>query len=164
MLNEYPFTMKNLIVLLVLPVCSAAVLAQNGFSYQSIVRNADGVPQADMDVYLRFSILDGSIGGAILYRETQSLRSDRFGWISATVGTGVPVEGDFASISWQNSPKYLLVECADSPNGMYEEVASSLINNSIFIGPKGDKGDSRSQAQGTQIKMGIGRKNPKDLK
>lgn len=114
---------------------------QGGFTYQSIVRNSSGIPQVDIDVFLKFSILEGSPSGLLIYSETQTLRTDMFGWIGATVGNGTVVEGDFSMISWNDGAKYLRVECAENANGPYQEIASSAINNSIFNGPKGDKGD-----------------------
>lgn len=133
--------MKSTIFSILFLLLGCAAFSQGGFSYQSIVRNSSGVPQADINVFLKFSILDGSSSGTLLYSETQTLRTDMFGWIGATVGNGTVVEGDFSMISWNDGTKYLRVECAENANGPYQEIASSAINNSIFNGPKGDKGE-----------------------
>ena len=119
---------------------SAFSLYGQGFSYQSVVRNSSGAPQVNTQVFLRFSILDGSSSGASLYSETQSPNTDNLGWISLEVGKGVPVSGMMTGINW-NTPKFLMVECAESANGNYSEIGTSQLNNSLYVGPKGDKGE-----------------------
>ena len=108
-----------------------------GFNYQSIVRNSSGMPQANTTVFLRFIISEGSSSGTNLYIEKQQPTTDAYGWLNAEVGTGIPELGTIASVNWNNGPKYLTVECADSPNGPYNEIASSQINNRREVFMKG---------------------------
>jgi len=134
--------MKTILSFLFIILTSFCIHAQSGFSYQSIVRNSSGAPQADINVYLRFSVLESSASGQLLYVETQTARTDSYGWLNATVGTGTPITGLFGSINWASGSKYLRVECADGPNGTYNEIATSQINNSIFAGPAGPQGQA----------------------
>ncbi len=132
--------MKKLIYLILFQLFVVGVFAQGSFNYQSVVRNAAGNPQPNIDVYLRFTVLEGNPNGTSLYVETQTIRTDAFGWLSATVGTGTVVSGNFSSISWSGGAKYLRVECAESANGAYSAIGTSQINNSIFVGPQGPQG------------------------
>jgi len=132
--------MKKLIYLILFQLFVVGVFAQGSFNYQSVVRNAAGNPQPNIDVYLRFTVLEGNPNGTSLYVETQTIRTDAFGWLSATVGTGTVVSGNFSSISWSGVAKYLRVECAESANGAYSAIGTSQINNSIFVGPQGPQG------------------------
>lgn len=133
-----------------------------GFNYQSIVRNSSGMPQANTTVFLRFIISEGSSSGTNLYIEKQQPTTDAYGWLNAEVGNGIPELGTIASVNWNNGPKYLTVECADSPNGTYNEIASSQINNSAFAGPQGMKGDKGEPGiQGLQGPQGpVGPQGP----
>ena len=132
--------MKKLIYLILFQLFVVGIFAQGSFNYQSVVRNAAGTPQPNIDVYLRFTVLEGNPNGTSLYVETQTIRTDAFGWLSATVGTGTVVSGNFSSISWSSGAKYLRVECAESANGAYSAIGTSQINNSIFVGPQGPQG------------------------
>ena len=132
--------MKKLIYLILFQLFVVGIFAQGSFNYQSVVRNATGTPQPNIDVYLRFTVLEGNPNGTSLYVETQTIRTDAFGWLSATVGTGTVVSGNFSSISWSGVAKYLRVECAESANGAYSAIGTSQINNSIFVGPQGPQG------------------------
>jgi hypothetical protein len=137
--------MKSFLVILIFSFISTGVIAQAGFTYQSIVRNASGTPQVNIDVYLRFTIRDLSPTGTSLYSETQTIRTDQFGWLSATVGNGNPVSGNINTINWNSEAKFLSVDCAETANGNYQEIASSQINNSIFTGPQGPAGPQGPQ-------------------
>lgn len=112
-----------------------------GFTYQSIVRNDEGIPQAGITVHLRFDIHDATPDGTLLYSETQSPLTDPYGWFSAVVGNGTPLTGDISMINWNEGPKFLTVHCGEEEGGPFEEIGSSQINFSAFRGPQGLKGD-----------------------
>ena len=124
-----------------------------GFTYQSLVRNSSGDPQASLIVYLKFDILDGSPTGPLLYSETQEPITDAYGWFSVEVGTGTPVFGNIADVNWNDGPKYLKVECGESNGGPYAEITTSQINYSAFRGPQGPQGDQG--LQGPQGEQGL---------
>lgn len=147
--------MRSIILTLSFLFALIGSATSQGFNYQSIVRNSSGMPQANTTVFLRFIISEGSSSGTNLYIEKQQPTTDAYGWLNAEVGTGIPELGTIASVNWNNGPKYLTVECADSPNGPYNEIASSQINNSAFAGPQGMKGDKGEPGiQGPQGPVG----------
>lgn len=146
--------MKQLIFLFSFFLVNASSFAQ-GFTYQSVVRNSSGDPQASLVVYLKFDILDGSPTGTLLYSETQAPVTDAYGWFSVEVGTGTSVFGNIADVNWNDGPKYLKVECGESNGGPYAEITTSQINYSAFRGPQGDPGPQGPQGeQGLQGDQG----------
>lgn len=97
-------------------------LAQtDGISYQAVIidNNAQEIPGVDVsgnylsqgEVSLRFTIFDSE--GAYEYQEEQDTITDKFGMISLIIGQGettVFSQGEFNEISWDGTPKQLLVE------------------------------------------------------
>ena len=62
-------------------------------------------------ICLRFSIA-AYLGGTPEYQETITTRTDAFGMVNVTIGTGNPTPGSpsFSTISWGTGPKHLKVE------------------------------------------------------
>jgi hypothetical protein len=91
---------------------SFIVYAQSplGFSFQTIIRDAEGKVQKNQAVKLRFSILQGSESGSSVYTETHSKTTNEYGVINLTVGTGTPVSGSFGSIVWGSNIHFLKTE------------------------------------------------------
>ena len=52
--------MKKIIILLTVVCLMTELIAQNGFTYQSIVRNSNGTPAANTQVIMQFKILSGN--------------------------------------------------------------------------------------------------------
>jgi hypothetical protein len=143
--------MKNLILSSFMIIYGFAMQAQS-FNYQTIVRNISGTPQANKEVNLRFTVLETSTSG-VLYREIHNSTTDQYGWLSLSVGTGIPVTGTFATVDF-SVKRYLLVECSTDEGSTYGEIGiSELLAGGI--GPKGDKGDpGTAGAKGDQGETG----------
>jgi hypothetical protein len=97
-----------------------------GFSYQSIVRNAGGTALSNQTVSLLFAIRNGSANGPIAYYEKHTTSTNEFGLVNLVIGQGTPLQGDFPSISWGSGPKYLTVSIESSPN-VFDELGSSQL-------------------------------------
>jgi hypothetical protein len=112
--------MKNcyylLLALLIITLPGFAQTAPQKINYQTVVRNAAGAPIINQNVSLRFSILTGSVGGAVVYAETQAATTNTFGLVTVQIGGGTPVSGTFASIAWGTAGKFLKIE-ADITGG-----------------------------------------------
>ena len=88
--------------------------APEKFTYQSIVRSADGSLLISSDLGIKISILKNSDEGTPVYTETHSVKTNRNGLISLTIGNGV--SGDnISDIDWSSGSYYLKVEV--DPNG-----------------------------------------------
>ena len=79
-------------------------------NYQAVARNANGSIIPNQRIGLRFTIHDGTSGGAIIYRETNTDTTNQFGLFTAYVGGGSVVNGTFGGINWGSGSKYLQVE------------------------------------------------------
>jgi len=80
------------------------------FNYQAIARDNLGSAISNHAVALRFSIIDGSVSGSLLYSETFNIVTNQFGLFNANIGTGNLVSGAFSNINWAIGGKWLKVE------------------------------------------------------
>ncbi len=93
-------------------VTIGAVFSQvpSAFNYQAIVRNSSGEIIANQNVKLRISILEDSESGAVVYSETHSLSTNKFGLVTLSVGEGDPVAGTFNSTNWETGKHFIKTE------------------------------------------------------
>ena len=103
--------MKKLFTLSAFIFLAILVLAQSPqkLSYQAVVRNSQGKLVATAAVGIRFSILQGSSSGTVVYSETFNAVTNVNGLVSVDIGTGT-TSGDFASIDWAMGPYFLKTE------------------------------------------------------
>ena len=98
-----------------------------GMSYQAILRGQDNKPLAQKTVGMRFSILQGTADGTAVYVEKQKLTTTGLGLITAEVGAGEVVSGDFSSIDWSAGPYFLKTEVAPEGGGDYQLTGTTQI-------------------------------------
>lgn len=98
----------NLIALIVITTINAQ--APQGFNYQATVRNSSGALIINQNVNFKFSILQNSDTGPVVYSENQTTTTDDLGHANLVVGRGTPVTGTFSSINWANGTYYLGIE------------------------------------------------------
>lgn len=95
--------------------------APKGINYQAVARNAQGIIIPSQAINVRFSILDGTLTGTIIYQESHSTTTNIVGLFTLVIGKGTPTLGTFAAINWAApSEKYLKVEIAPNAGGTYE--------------------------------------------
>lgn len=80
------------------------------FSYQAVIRDAQSALVKNTDIGARFSLLQGSLNGEVVYIETQTLHSNSNGLITAEIGAGTIVSGIFDSIVWPDGPYFIKSE------------------------------------------------------
>ena len=98
---------KYLFILLgVVLTISSFSQAPNSFSYQAVIRNADGTVKADESVSVQIDILQGSIDGSSVYMETHNTTTNGTGLIALQIGRGTTSD-DIATIDWTNGPYFL---------------------------------------------------------
>ena len=79
-------------------LATTVAIAQNGFNYQAVIRDADGNLLASQDIALRITLSDGD---NVLYQETQIKPTNAYGVVSIVVGAGMPTMGmSFDRIDW----------------------------------------------------------------
>ncbi len=112
--NKYmKITVVCLVLLSALSITSAQV--PNGLNYQAIVRDNSGRPVGNKSVNFKFSIIKGSTGGVTIYAEEQRSVTNEFGLATLYIGYGLPLQGKFDLIEWEQGGFYLKTEL--DPNG-----------------------------------------------
>jgi hypothetical protein len=101
--------------------------APKGFSYQATVRNADGSLAVNKIVGVRVSILRGSVTGAVVYSETNTVKTNANGLFSLQVGAGTVKGGSFADIDWADGTYYMRSEISLNNNSVYDISATSQL-------------------------------------
>lgn len=120
--------MKKLLHSFIL-LLSLAAFAQvpQGISYQAIALNGSGTAVANANVGIRFSVLDNSATGTLLYSETQQKMTNGQGLFNLVIGQGTAVSGTFASINWKSNSKFLKVEMDANGGSNYVLTATTQL-------------------------------------
>jgi collagen type VII alpha len=90
--------------------------APQAINYQAVVRDANGNIIAGQSVKLGFLIHDGSAAGTVVYEETDTGETNKFGLFTIAIGRGTVVTGSFSAIDWATGLKYLEVDYYVSPS------------------------------------------------
>lgn len=109
---------KIYIYLLIIFLITEKAQAQSPqmFNYQAVVRNSAGTILANQHVSIQATILAGSPGGQILYKERHNVQTNAYGLANLKIGNGTVVSGTFGTINWQSGSKYLEISI-DINNG-----------------------------------------------
>lgn len=126
--------MKAILSLFVLCLISLFIDQKNlfaqtpqSFPYQAVARNSSGNLLTGQLISVRFSILDGSPGGAVVYQESQSVTTNPLGLFNVNIGQGTVLSGTFSSINWGSGSKYLKVELDPNGGAIYTMMGTSQL-------------------------------------
>jgi hypothetical protein len=111
----------------ILTISASLAQAPNKMSYQAVVRNASNALIANQQVGMRISIIQGSIFGASVYVETQTVSTNANGLASLEIGSGNPIFGSFSNISWENGPYYIKTEIDPSGGINYSIIGTTQL-------------------------------------
>ena len=114
---------STLMLIALLAIVSAGAMAQNSFSYQSVIRN-NGQVVSNQDVALLISILSGN---DICYQEVQKVKTNAYGNISISVGEGEPKTGSFAAIPWESMNVMMQIEVSTDGTENYVNLGQMQI-------------------------------------
>src|SRR5688500_8495002 len=99
-----------IIVIILCQLSNITAQVPQSMNYQAVARNAGGNIIANQNIGVRFTIRDGGISGAIVYRETNTATTNQFGLFTAAIGAGTAVNGTFTGINWATGTKFLQIE------------------------------------------------------
>jgi hypothetical protein len=86
-----------------LTICAYSQIPQ-GFSYQAVIRDANGEPIVNQNVTLRFSIQrQGFPDTFTAYIETHVTATNELGMVNLVVGAGASIYGSWNDIEWEQS-------------------------------------------------------------
>ncbi len=122
-------TIKTLFTFILVGLFSSFAFGQvpQAFKYQSVVRDASGVPLASTAISVRATIHNSSAAGIVAYQETFTVTTNTLGLINLEIGNGTPVTGTFASIAWGTGTKWMAIE-ADFGSGYVAMGSSQLLS------------------------------------
>ena len=96
-------------------------------SYQAVARDAQGMPLADTNLQVRFTLIADSPSGTAEYVETHSLTTNSMGLFTTAFGAGTPVSNTFGNINWSAGNKFLQVQI-DTGNGWIDMGTQQLLS------------------------------------
>lgn len=103
------------------------VCAQNGFQYQAVVRNIDGSVIANHNINIKFSMIQNSADGEIIYSETQQVKTSSDGLLNVEIGKGNVITGDFNQINWAKGLFFIKTEI-DKGDGFTNSGTQELLS------------------------------------
>lgn len=141
--------MKKLLTLILCLHLAVIALAQSnqGFSYQAVVRDAEGNPIASQSVGVKLTLVDAD-ETTTHYAETHSVTTSPQGVISLVVGEGAVVSGVFADVPWSGGEIHMKVEVDPTGGTAYSQLGTTKLNAvpyALFAadgnqGPQGEPG------------------------
>lgn len=101
--------MKRITTLLAIMLSAATLFAQapQKFSYQAVVRNAEGEIVSNQQIGIKISIIKSTTAGPSVYVETQTPTTNENGLVSFHIGDGTVVSGSVSSINWSNDSYFV---------------------------------------------------------
>ena len=146
--------MKNLLTFycLIISFCAFAQAPQ-GFTYQAVATDNNGLELVEQNVSVRVSILSESSTGVEQWIETHSTTTDGFGLFTITIGegtsTGNGAQSAFSDIDWGGSEHHLKIEMDVDGGSEYQLLGISQLmsvpyalyaESSGTAGPEGPEG------------------------
>ena len=104
-------------------------IAQSGFNYQSLIKDANGAVLTNTQISLKFSILYDSSSGTPVYVETHGLTTPANGVVNLVIGSGTATTGSFSNIDWSKASIYLKREVDIANSGTYTDFGTALLYN-----------------------------------
>ena len=139
-------------VLSILSFCAFAQAPQ-GFTYQAVATDNNGLELVEQNISVRVSILSESSTGVEQWIETHSTTTDGFGLFTITIGegtsTGNGVQSSFSDIDWGGSEHYLKIEMDVDGGSEYQLLGISQLMSVPYAlyaessgtpGPEGPEG------------------------
>ncbi|MCB9251275.1 MAG: hypothetical protein H6605_02310 [Flavobacteriales bacterium] len=101
--------------------------APEGFNYQAVVRDGTGKVINKGNVGVRFTIHQTTLVGSTVYQERQALITNEYGLISAVIGKGSALMGQFDNILWGMDKYFLQVEIDPAGGSNYTDMGASQL-------------------------------------
>ncbi|MBO4603272.1 MAG: SUMF1/EgtB/PvdO family nonheme iron enzyme [Salinivirgaceae bacterium] len=115
--------MKKLLSSFVILLAAFAVVAQNSFSYQSVIR-ADGKVLENKSISLRLSIM---LDDSICYQEQHAVTTNAYGNVNVSVGEGELLKGSFDAVPWESMRVMMRIEADVTGGADFTDLGSMQI-------------------------------------
>lgn len=119
--------MKQTVTTIFGVLISVMIFAQapQAFNYQGVARDLSGSPIPNQNIGLQIAILQGSINGNEVYKETHNPTTTDLGLFNLQIGTGTVVNGNFEAIDWGNDNHFLRIELDENGGSNYQVIGTS---------------------------------------
>jgi hypothetical protein len=107
---------------------SAFTQVPPAFNYQSVIRNSEGKLLPSQLVGTRFSILQNTPDGEIVYSEIQQAETNENGLLNLIIGFG-ETQDEFSEIDWNSGPYYIKVETDPAGGSNYTIESTALLTS-----------------------------------
>ncbi len=135
------------IVTLALLFSASDAIAQSAIpqrvSYQGVARGDDGLALPNTTVDIRFTILENSVLGSIVYVEEHQVTTNEFGLFTLFLGGGNPQLGRFDELDWHRALKFMRVEIDLSREGDFETIGTQPLVSVPYALAAGKPADLR---------------------
>ncbi|MBK8683871.1 MAG: hypothetical protein IPN26_02185 [Bacteroidetes bacterium] len=101
--------------------------APQAFPYQAVARDLSGNTLNNQSISIRFSILDGSNVGPIIYSESHLTTTNSLGLFQLNIGQGAVITGNFTSIAWSVGSIFLQVEYDPAGGNTYTAMGTTQL-------------------------------------
>ncbi len=125
------------------------------FSYQAVVRNGNGSLVINNNVGVRLNLLKGSDTGPSVFEELHVLTTNANGLLTAEVGGGSPVFGNFSTINWSDGPYFLKTEIDPEGGSSYSISGTSQLLSVPYALYAEKSGDKLSAGSGIAINNNV---------
>jgi uncharacterized protein (TIGR02145 family) len=106
-------------------VLSAVGQSQQGFNYQTIVRDVAGNVMAHAEISLQINIRAVAPDGEIVYGEIHEAITNASGLVNLIIGQGNPISGVFKDINWSNNPHFFEIAFDIDKSGQFVSIGVS---------------------------------------
>ncbi|MGB4654821.1 MAG: tail fiber domain-containing protein [Bacteroidales bacterium] len=114
----------GLIILLNLLSISLMGQVPQKINYQAVARNAVGLPIANKQIAVKFTIRTGSSSGSEVFSERHTPWTNSLGTFSAIIGYGESIYGTFSAIDWATGSKWLQIEVDEHGGSDYLDMGT----------------------------------------
>ena len=95
-------------------------------NYQAILRDGGNTILTNRTVFVKFTIQQGSIGGAFVYDEIFQTTTNSYGLVNLEIGSGT-TNNNFSTINWRNGPYFLETAIDLSSNNQWTIMGTSQL-------------------------------------
>ena len=118
---------KTLMAIVLLATTAITAVAQNGFNYQAVIRDASNNLVANRQISLRITLTDGA--NDIYYQETQKVTTNAYGVMAAVVGNGTPTIGAFNNVDWSKGNIVMKTEFDVAGGSNYADLGTTRLQS-----------------------------------
>ncbi len=124
----------KLLFLLVFTLATIGTNAQTGLNFQGVARSSTNAVLASQAISIKLTILQGSATGTSEYTETRKVTTNAQGLFTAVIGDAgaVSTTGNFATINWKLTPKFLKVEMDPAAGNNFTTMGTTQLQSVAY--------------------------------